>query len=65
MEAKIKKISELFKLLSVKTRMSDDLFHFFWQVWHRTPVISPVIEETGRGFLFGVNPFSLPLPHCG
>ena len=29
MEAKIKKISELFKLLSVKTRMSDDLFHLF------------------------------------
>jgi len=28
MEAKIKKISELSKLLSVKTRMSDDLFHF-------------------------------------
>ena len=23
------KISELFKLLSVKTRMSDDLFHLF------------------------------------
>ena len=29
MEAKIEKISELSKLLSVKTRMSDDLFHFF------------------------------------
>ncbi len=29
MEAKIKKISELSKLLSVKTRMSDDLFHRF------------------------------------
>ena len=29
MEAKIKKISGLFKLLSVKTRMSDDLFHLF------------------------------------
>ena len=28
MEAKIKKISELSKLLSVKTRISDDLFHF-------------------------------------
>ena len=27
MEAKIKKISGLSKLLSVKTRMSDDLFH--------------------------------------
>ena len=29
MEAKIKKISELSKLLSVKTWMSDDLFHLF------------------------------------
>ena len=28
MEAKIEKISELSKLLSVKTQMSDDLFHF-------------------------------------
>ena len=28
MEAKIKKISGLSKLLSIKTRMSDDLFHF-------------------------------------
>ena len=29
MEAKIEKTSELSKLLSVKTRMSDDLFHPF------------------------------------
>ena len=29
MEAKIKKISELSKLLSIKTRMSDNLFHLF------------------------------------
>ena len=29
MEAKIEKISELSKLLSVKTQMSDDLFHLF------------------------------------
>ena len=29
MEAKIEKISELSKLLSVKTRLSDDLFHLF------------------------------------
>ena len=29
MEAKIEKISELSKLLNVKTRMSDDLFHLF------------------------------------
>ena len=29
MEAKIEKISELSKLLSIKSRMSDDLFHLF------------------------------------
>ena len=29
MEAKIKKISGLSKLLNVKTRISDDLFHLF------------------------------------
>ena len=29
MEAKIEKRSELSKLLSIKTRMSDDLFHLF------------------------------------
>ncbi|WP_449031157.1 hypothetical protein [Prevotella melaninogenica] len=29
MEAKVEKKSELSKLLSVKTRMSDDLFHLF------------------------------------
>ena len=29
MEAKIKKISELSKRLSLKTRVSDDLFHLF------------------------------------
>ena len=29
METKIEKTSELSKLLSVKTRMSDDLFHLF------------------------------------
>ena len=29
MDAKIEKISELSKLLSVKIRMSDDLFHLF------------------------------------
>ena len=29
MEAKIKEISELSKLLSVKTRINDDLFHLF------------------------------------
>ena len=29
METKIEKISESSKLLSVKTRMSDDLFHLF------------------------------------
>jgi len=65
METKIEKRSELSKLLSVKTRMSDDLFlSSFWQVWHRSAVISPVIGETGRGLRFGVDPFSLSLPHC-
>ena len=29
MEAKIEKISDISKLLNVKTRMSDDLFHLF------------------------------------
>ena len=29
METKIEKISELSKLLSVKNRMNDDLFHLF------------------------------------
>ena len=29
MEAKIEKISDIYKLLNVKTRMSDDLFHLF------------------------------------
>ena len=29
METKIERINELSKLLSVKTRMSDDLFHLF------------------------------------
>ena len=66
MEAKIEKRSELSKLLSVKTRKSDDLFlSSFWQVWHRSPIISPFIGETGRSFGFGVAPLSLPLPHCG
>ena len=37
----------------------------FWQVWHRSPIISPFIGETGRSFGFGVAPLSLPLPHCG
>ena len=32
MEAKIEKISELSKLLSIKTRMSDDLFHLLYVV---------------------------------
>ena len=33
MEAKIEKTSELSKLLSVKTRMGDDLFHLFGKLW--------------------------------
>ena len=50
MDAKIEKISELSKLLSVKTRISDDLFHFFLQVWQRSLVISPaIIDDTMLG----------------
>ena len=47
MEAKIEEISELSKLLSVKTRISDDLFHLFGKFG----IISPVIGET-----LGVTP---------
>ena len=47
MEAKIEKISGLSKLLSVKTRMSDDLFLLFGKFG----IISPVIGET-----LGVTP---------
>ena len=60
MEAKIEKISELSKLLSVKTRKSDDLFlSSFWQVWHRSPVISPVIGKQD-----GVSALELTLSLC-
>ena len=31
----------------------------FWQVWHRSPIISAVIGETGRSFSFGIDSFSL------
>ena len=47
MDAKIEKRSELSKLLSVKTRMSGDLFHLFGKFG----IISPVIGET-----LGVTP---------
>ena len=46
MEAKIKKISGLFKLLSIKTRMSDDLFHLFGKFGIGHHVISSFIGET-------------------
>ena len=60
MDAKLDNLSEMSQFLSVKTRMSDDLFHSsFWQVWHRSPVISAVIGETGRSFSFGIDSFSL------
>ena len=65
MEAKIEKINELSKLLSVKTRMSDDLFHLFGKFGIGHLLSSPFIGETGRSFGFGVDSFSLPLPHCG
>jgi len=46
MEAKIKKISGLSKLLSIKTRMSDDLFHLFGKFGIGHHVISSFIGET-------------------
>lgn len=61
MEAKIEKISELSKLLSVKTRMSDDLFHLFGRFGIGHLFISPFIGEIGQIFRFRVDPFSLPL----
>ena len=50
MEAKIEKISELSKLLSVKTRMSDDLFHPFGKfgIGH---LLSRLSLEKQDGFL--------------
>ena len=61
METKIEKLSELSKLLNVKTRMSDDLFHLFGKfgIGHL------LLEKQDGGLGFGFNPFSLPLPHCG
>ena len=51
MEAKIKKISGLSKLLNVKNRISDDLFHLFDKFGIDHLLISPVIGET-----LGVTP---------
>ena len=50
MEAKIKKISGLSKLLSIKTRMSDDLFHLFGKfgIGH---LLSRLSLEKQDGFL--------------
>jgi len=64
MEAKIEKTIELSKLLSVKIRMSDDLFHLFGKfgIGHLLSRLSLEKHDDGGGF--GVNPFSLPLPHC-
>ena len=47
MEAKIKKISGLSKLLSIKTRMSDDLFHLFGKFGISHLLSSPfIIDDT-------------------
>lgn len=64
MEAKIEKISELFKLLSVKTRMSDDLFHLLASLALVTCYLACHWRNM-TGFRLRINPFSLPLPHCG
>ena len=61
MEAKIEKTSELSKLLSVKTRMSDDLFHPFdkFGIGHLLSRLS--LEKTWRGLGFASNWFTCPL----
>ena len=61
MEAKIEKISELSKLLSVKTRMSDDLFHPFdkFGIGHLLSRLS--LEKTWRGLGFASNLLTCPL----
>ena len=64
MEAKIEKISELSKLSSVKTRMSDDLFHLLVNLASVTCYLA-FHWKNMTGFGFGVEPFSLPIPHCG
>ena len=48
MEAKIEKISELSKLLSVKTRMSDDLFHLFGKFGIGHPLFRLSLEKQDR-----------------
>ena len=59
MDTKLDNLSEMSQFFSVKTRMSDDLFHLFGKFCHRSPVISAVIGETGRSFSFGIDSFSL------
>ena len=61
MEAKIEKTSELSKLLSVKTRMSDDLFHPFdkFGIGHLLSRLS--LEKTWRGLGFASNLLTCPL----
>ena len=56
MEAKIEKISELSKLLNVKTRMSDDLFHLFGKfgIGH---LLSRLSLEKQRIFASFINVF--------
>ena len=63
MEAKIEKTSELSKLLSVKTRMSDDLFHLFGKfgIGHLLSRLS--LEKTWRGLGFASNLLTCPLVH--
>ena len=59
METKIEKISELSKLLSVKNRMSDDLFHLFGRfgIGHLLSCLSLEKQD-------GISVSELILPLC-
>lgn len=63
MEAKIEKISELSKLLSVKTRMSDDLFHLFGKfgIGHLLSRLSLEKQDGVSAFSFLLALFRLAL----
>ena len=64
MEAKVEKICELSKPLSVKTQMSDDLFHLFvtFGIGYLLSRLS-LVKHNGVS-TSGVDSFSLPLLHC-
>ena len=62
MEAKIEKISELYKLLNVKTRMSDDLFHLFGKFGIGHLCIERILRVLGE--TFGMTPQHLMATIC-